>query len=157
MSEVSTAKREYKIEACAEALTQILKEYKSGHKKSPTIKKSVLFPLLAERVKKNWEKNSHVLNGREIKCPDIKFIRVQQNWQKIRDYPAEEMKTYVTPCTRGIFIGTRADYEIFHGVSVKQISGHTKKINNRATIINKNGGAAKYIRVQLLLPEHTGA
>lgn len=157
MSEYSTAKREYKIEACAEALTQILKEYKVEHKKSPTIKKSILFPLLAERVKKNWGKNSHILNGKEIKCPDIKFIRRQQNWQKIRDYPAEEMKTYVTPCPKGIFIGTRADYEIFHGVSVKQINGHSKKVNNRATIINKDGGMAKYIRVQLLLPEHATA
>lgn len=157
MSKYSTAKREYKIEACAEALIQVLKEYKAGHKKSPTIKKSILFPLLAERVKKNWEKDSHFLNGKEIKCPDIKFIRVQTNWQKIRDYPAEEMKIYVTPCTKGIYIGAREDYQYFHGVSVKQINGHTKKVNNRATVINKNGGKAKYIRVQLLLPEHTTA
>ena len=107
MSAYTEAKKQYKVEACAEAMLTILKSKTQGGEYLPLTKKS-LIPMIAELVAKEWQKDrhSHVIDGKTIGCPDIKFIKSPPNWGAIRNVCNDALKVNdITWSRNGIKIG----------------------------------------------------
>jgi len=155
MSAYTEAKRQYKVEACAEAMLTILNSKTQGGEYLPLTKKS-LIPMIAKRVANEWRKDkySHVINGKTIGCPEIKFIKSQVNWRAIRNTCNDALKINdITWCRDGIKIGSEVD----KANNMKQLEaiskGTTKQYNYQADRSNKHGAKYPYLQVkQLALP-----
>ena len=155
MSAYTEAKKQYKIEACAEAMLTILKSKTQGGEYLPLTKKS-LIPLIAKRVANEWRKDkySHVIDGKTIGCPDIKFIKSPTNWGAIRNVCNDALKVNdITWSRNGIKIGN----EVEKAKNMKQLEaiskGTSKQYNYQAERSNKHGAKYPYLQVkQLALP-----
>lgn len=154
MSEYTESKKNYRIEACADSLRDVLKEYKNG-RKYLSVKKHLLLEQTANRVVADWRKDKyfHTVDGkREIDCPNIDFIRA--NWKSIREYCTQQLNTKVTWSFDGIKIGNVDDYLSNQKHLESLAKGTTKVHNSRADYINHHGGQSQYLQVKLLsLPE----
>ena len=155
MSAYTEAKKQYKIEACAEAMLIILKSKTQDGEYLPLTKKS-LIPMIAKRVANEWRKDkySHVIDGKTISCPDIKFIKSPKNWGGIRNTCNDALKLNgVTWSRDGIKIGNETDI----AKNMKQLEslskGVTKQYNYQADRSNKHGAKYPHLQVkQLALP-----
>jgi len=155
MSAYTEAKKQYKIEACAEAMLTILKLQEQEREYLPLTKKK-LIPMIAKRVANDWRKDkySHVIDGKTIGCPDIKFIRYQPNWKLIRNACNDALPF------NGItwdWSGTKIGGEPEIAKNMKQLEsiskGTTKQYNYQAERSNKHGAKYPYLQVkQLALP-----
>ncbi len=158
MSAFTDAKKKYRIETCAEAMLTILKSKTQGGEYLPLTKKS-LIPMIAKRVANEWHKDkySHVIDGKPISCPDIKFIRAPKNWSAIRNTCNDVLKyNGVTWSRDGIKIGGEPEI----AKNMKQLAsiskGATKQYNYQANLSNKRGANYPYLQVkQLALPSST--
>jgi hypothetical protein len=155
MSAYTEAKKQYKIEACAEAMLTILKSKTQGGEYLPLTKKS-LIPMIAKRVANEWRKDkySHVIDGKTIGCPDNKFIKSPKNWGNIRNACNDVLQfNGITWSRNGIKIGGEAEI----AKNMKQLEsiskGTTKQYNYQADRSNKRGAKYPYLQVkQLALP-----
>lgn len=158
MSEFTEAKRQYRIEACAEAMLTVLQSKTKGGEYLPFTKKS-LIPMIAKRVANEWRKDkySHVIDGKAISCPNDKFIRVQKNWSAIRNTCNDALvSANITWSRDGIKIGGEPDV----AKNMKQLEslskGATNQYNRQASLSNKRGANYPYLQVkQLALPSST--
>ncbi len=155
MSAYTEAKKQYKIEACAEAMLTILKSKTQGGEYLPLTKKS-LIPMIAKRVANEWRKDkySHVIDGKTIDCPTAKFIKSPNNWSEIRNTCNDVLKINdITWSRNGIKIGNEVD----KAMNMKQLEaiskGTTKQYNYQAERSNKHGTNYPFLQVkQLALP-----
>jgi len=155
MSAYTEAKKQYKIEACAEAMLTILKTKTQDGEYLPLTKKS-LIPMIAKRVANEWRKDkySHVIDGKTISCPEIKFIKSPKNWGEIRNVCNDALKVNdITWSRNGIKIGD----EVEKAKNMKQLEsiskGTSKQYNYQAERSNKRGAKYPMLRVkQLALP-----
>ena len=155
MSAYTEAKKQYKIEACAEAMLTILKSKTQNGEYLPLTKKS-LIPMIAKRVASEWRKDkySHVIDGKTISCPEIKFIKSPKNWGEIRNVCNDALKVNdITWSRNGIKIGN----EIEKAKNMKQLEaiskGTSKQYNYQAERSNKRGEKYPMLQVkQLALP-----
>jgi hypothetical protein len=158
MSAYTEAKKQYRVEACAEAMLTILKSKTQNGEYLPLVKRS-LIPIIVKRVANEWRKDkySHVINGKVISCPDIKFIKSPKNWSEIRN-TCNNVLQYegVTWSRDGIKIGSEPEIaKNMH--QLESISkGTTKQYNYQAERSNKRGASYPYLQVkQLALPSAT--
>lgn len=155
MSAYTEAKKQYKIEACAEVMLTILKSKTHNGEYLPLTKK-LLIPMIAKLVAKEWHKDrhSHVIDGKTISCPNIKFIKSPENWGAIRNTCNDVLKINgVTWSRDGIKIG--GEPEIAKNMrQLESISkGTAKQYNYQAERSNKNGAKYQFLQVkQLSLP-----
>ena len=155
MSAYTEAKKQYKVEACAEAMLTILKSKTQNGEYLPLTKK-LLIPMIAKLVAKEWRKDkySHVIDGKTISCPDIKFIKYQPNWKLIRNTCNDALKIEDIVWDRN---GTKIGTEIEKAKNMKQLEaiskGTSKQYNYQAERSNKRGGKYPFLQVkQLALP-----
>ena len=155
MSAYTEAKKQYKIEVCAEAMLTILKTKTQDGEYLPLTKKS-LIPMIAKRVANEWRKDkySHVIDGKTISCPDIKFIKSPSNWGDIRNTCNDVLKVNdITWSRNGIKIGNETE----KAKNMKQLEsiskGTSRQYNYQAERSNKRGATYPFLQVkQLALP-----
>jgi hypothetical protein len=152
MSEFTNAKRQYRIEACAEAMLTILRAKEQNGEYLPIYKK-YLIPQIAKRVASSWQKDkySHVISGKLIQCPDAKFIKVQKNWRDIRNTCNQVLKdSGIAWVRRGTKIGNEIEIakNLAHLESISK--GTAKQHNFQAELGNKRGVNYPLIQVKQL-------
>jgi hypothetical protein len=155
MSAYTEAKKQYKIEACAEAMLTILKSKTQDGEYLPLTKKS-LIPMIAKRVASEWRKDkySHVIDGKTIGCPDVKFIKSPPNWRNIRNVSNDALKVNgITWSRAGIKIGSEVDIAKNLSQLESITKGTTRQYNYQAERSNKRGATHPFLQVkQLALP-----